>query len=205
MLRRIAPKYIHKAVQRLLKQEIQHPFGQSTSYDLVTPSGRRLAPKAVFGLAIEEALGIKVRANDFPGGEHTPCFAAIRNAGYRIESKQQFLDVPPLDPEERSWIEGDRKRVWHLTVERNRSVALRKKSAVRQKYGQLICEQCDFVPAEKYCQDVADACIEVHHVIPLSDLQEGVATKLRDLVCVCANCHRTMHARMRIESKASSD
>ena len=93
-LRRISPRHLHRAVHRLLEGDLDHPFGRSTGYRLVTPDGRRVPPKAAFGLAIEEALGISVRPNDFYGGEHTPCFAAIRKAGYRIARKGDDCPVP---------------------------------------------------------------------------------------------------------------
>ena len=202
-LRRIAPRHLHRAVHRLLEGDVDHPFGKSTGYDLVTPNGRRLPPKAAFGLAIEEALGISVRPNDFYGGEHTPCFAAIRRAGYRITRKEEDSPVPPQDPEESAWIEGDRRRVSHLTIERSASAVRSKKNAVRREYGQLICEQCGFVPTDNYGLDEADACIEVHHTMPLVDLDSCVSTRLRDLICVCANCHRVLHARLRADRRIS--
>lgn len=37
--------------------------------------------------------------------------------------------------------------------------------------------------------------IECHHVVPLSALQKGAQTKLKDLSLVCANCHRMIHRR----------
>ena len=202
-LRRISPRHLHRAVHRLLEGDLDHPFGRSTGYDLVTPDGRRVPPKAAFGLAIEEALGISVRPNDFYGGEHTPCFAAIRKAGYRIARKGDDCPVPPQDPEESAWIEGDRRRVSHLTIERSASAVRNKKRALRHEHGQLICEQCGFVPANNYGLDVADACIEVHHTMPLADLDSCVSTRLRDLICVCANCHRVLHAKLRAHSRIS--
>lgn len=203
-LRGIAPLHVHRAVHRLLEGDVDHPFGRSTGYDLVTPDGRRLPPKAAFGLAIEDALGISVRPNDFYGGEHTPCFAAIRKAGYRIARKGDECPVPPQDPEESAWIEGDRRRVSHLIIERSASAVRNKKKAVRREHGQLICEQCGLVPAKDYGLDVADACIEVHHTMPLADLDSCVSTRLRDLICVCANCHRILHAKLRADSRISS-
>ena len=42
--------------------------------------------------------------------------------------------------------------------------------------------------------------IEVHHIRPLSFLDEEVAVDpAEDLVCLCANCHRMMH-RTRAEA-----
>lgn len=55
----------------------------------------------------------------------------------------------------------------------------------------LRCEVCDFDFARAY-GDLGQGYIEVHHVTPLyvSGTRE---TKLDDLACVCANCHRMCH------------
>jgi len=55
----------------------------------------------------------------------------------------------------------------------------------------LRCEVCDFDFARAY-GDLGEGYIEVHHVTPLyvSGTQE---TKLDDLACLCANCHRMCH------------
>lgn len=38
--------------------------------------------------------------------------------------------------------------------------------------------------------------IEVHHVVPLSDSNGEVdVNPEKDLICVCANCHRIIHRR----------
>lgn len=203
-LRRVTPDHVQRAIQRLLKEEVQHPFGKSTGYDVVTIDGRRLPPKAVFGLALMEALSRNVGPDDFHGGEHTPCFAAIRNAGFAIETKEIGTSAPPLDPEEREWLEGGRRRVTHLTIERSSAAAQYKKTIFKQEHGQLKCEHCGFIPSEKYGQDDGDACIEVHHIAQLSDLDTSRTTTLHDLICVCANCHRFLHSREhRMARKAS--
>lgn len=38
--------------------------------------------------------------------------------------------------------------------------------------------------------------IEVHHVVPLSDIAEDVLVNpATDLVCLCSNCHRIVHRK----------
>ncbi|MEU5893419.1 HNH endonuclease [Streptomyces sp. NPDC047461] len=61
-----------------------------------------------------------------------------------------------------------------------------------QRSGQpLQCEVCGFDFARTY-GDLGEGYIEVHHVTPLyiSGTRE---TRLDDLACVCANCHRMCH------------
>ncbi|MFI7399004.1 HNH endonuclease [Streptomyces sp. NPDC049541] len=61
-----------------------------------------------------------------------------------------------------------------------------------QRHGRALrCEVCDFDFAHTY-GDLGEGYIEVHHVTPLyvSGTRE---TRLDDLACVCANCHRMCH------------
>lgn len=55
------------------------------------------------------------------------------------------------------------------------------------------CQVCDFDFAEVY-GDLGKNYIEVHHINPLAE-QNGEQTVKpeRDLVCLCANCHRMVH------------
>ena len=55
----------------------------------------------------------------------------------------------------------------------------------------LRCEVCDFDFARSY-GDLGEGYIEVHHVTPLH-ISGSRETKLDDLACVCANCHRMCH------------
>ena len=65
--------------------------------------------------------------------------------------------------------------------------------AARQEHGKLYCEKCKFVPAEKYGDEIGEACIEVHHKKLIMQMLPGETTTLEDLECLCANCHRVVH------------
>lgn len=80
----------------------------------------------------------------------------------------------------------------HSVRERNRSLVRKKKSQALRRSGKLKCEACEFAYPDKY-GSLGDGFIECHHVIPLSQLRPGQATKLADLALVCANCHRMLH------------
>jgi 5-methylcytosine-specific restriction protein A len=56
------------------------------------------------------------------------------------------------------------------------------------------CEACGFDFANVY-GDRGEGYIECHHTIPLSTLEEGATTKQKDLVLLCANCHRMIHTK----------
>jgi 5-methylcytosine-specific restriction protein A len=55
----------------------------------------------------------------------------------------------------------------------------------------LHCEVCDFDFARTY-GDLGEGYIEVHHVTPLY-VSGSRETRLDDLACLCANCHRMCH------------
>lgn len=59
----------------------------------------------------------------------------------------------------------------------------------------LICKACGF-DFEKFYGDRGKNFIEVHHIKPLSTLEEEVVIDPEhDLVPLCANCHRMIHRR----------
>ena len=87
--------------------------------------------------------------------------------------------------------EGDLKVRSHRHRERSRELVTMAKAVFQTRnQNRLFCEVCNFDFGKTY--DVPDF-IEVHHRIPLRDLQPGTKTKLSDLAMVCANCHRMLH------------
>ena len=196
---KVKAEHIQEAVHALLSDSVDHPFAESTDYDVVLDNGMCLAPKAVIGVAARQALGIEVRPRDFRGGEGTPCFRIIRAAGLGIVPKQRSRGVPP-DPVD-AWVEGDPKRLMHLRYERNPRAVRLKKKAYREEHGQLRCEECGLVPGKQYGDESGDACIEVHHKTPLASLRTRRKTRQEDLICVCANCHRVLHHHMRQDAR----
>lgn len=196
-LNKITSEHVWNAVQLLLNGTVHSAFGKSTDFDLIADDGTKLPPKAVFGMAGSEALGFKVLPKHFSGGEGTPCFRILRAAGYLIERKQgqtQTSITNPL-PADEQWTEGKSKLVSHVEKERGRGMARAKKAQFRRLHGgKLFCEKCKIDPVETYQSEHGEACIEVHHqAIQVQNMNEGHTTKLADLQCLCANCHRLEH------------
>lgn len=81
----------------------------------------------------------------------------------------------------------------HRIRERNPQLSKKKKQEVMRRHGRLACEICGFVYQHRY-GDRGKGFIECHHIKPVSSLSEGQKTTLADLVVVCANCHRMIHA-----------
>lgn len=61
----------------------------------------------------------------------------------------------------------------------------------------FMCRVCDLRFEDKYGK-LGRAFAEAHHCKPFGGLRKNVMTKVRDLVTVCANCHRMLH---RMEGK----
>ena len=84
--------------------------------------------------------------------------------------------------------EGRRRLVLHLQRERSQAVVRNKKSLAMS----LDCEVCGFSFARTYEGIATDYC-EVHHLLPLSDVEDVTTTRMDDLAILCANCHRVVH------------
>ena len=84
--------------------------------------------------------------------------------------------------------EGRRRLVLHLQRERNRTVVRNKK----KQAASLDCEVCGFSFSRAYGSAASDYC-EVHHLLPLSNVEDSTQTRIGDLAILCANCHRVVH------------
>jgi 5-methylcytosine-specific restriction endonuclease McrA len=80
-----------------------------------------------------------------------------------------------------------------LHLRRERSGLLARDCKLRDKYR---CRVCLFKFSDVYGK-LGQGFAEAHHLKPLAELRESVATRLPDLRPVCANCHRMLH---RLES-----
>ncbi|MFD7130378.1 HNH endonuclease [Streptomyces sp. NPDC059894] len=106
------------------------------------------------------------------------------------------LHLTPPQPDEvdetgASAIEGRLLVRRALVRERDPKLRAQKIDQVRRRGGALRCEVCDFDFARTYGA-LGEGYIEVHHTTPLH-ISGKRETKLDDLVCVCANCHRMCH------------
>ena len=192
-------EHLLRAARLLADGHVDHPFGESTTYDVLF-DGRRLPPKAVFGLAATEALGFPVRPENFRGGEGTPTFRILREYGYPVVPKQQdpMSIAAPDSDEDRVWIEGRQQLVQHLRRERGTGLAAAKRDQFRAMHDRLFCERCLMDPVERYGSPLGEACIEVHHrKTQVAAMEEGHVTRLEDLMCLCASCHRVVHREMK--------
>lgn len=205
-LHKVTAEQIHRAIDLLRAGADAPNFHESSNYDVITGHGDRFAPKKVFGLALQEALGFEIFPGHFSAGKGTPSFSLIQAAGYMIvpkgsvpsrgsSSSATASDFPATD-DDRAWAEGDQRRVSHLKRERASGLSAKKKAEFFGSHRRLFCERCGFEPSEVFGEDFLDACLDVHHTIPIATMSEGQKTKLDDLELLCANCHRYEHRRI---------
>ena len=117
--------------------------------------------------------------------------AAIRSAVSGDDSVRQIAGDEDEDVAEAE--EGRVLTVLHRRRERDRQIVERKKQQALRRTGRLACEACGFEFSKMYGAR-GDGFIECHHTQPLS-ASTSRTTKLADLVLVCANCHRMIHAK----------
>jgi predicted HNH restriction endonuclease len=95
--------------------------------------------------------------------------------------------------------EGERRVQLHMAIERDRAFRNKKITNFLAKHGRLFCELCAFNFQTAYPFLKRDI-IEVHHVVPLSDLNSGTIIELDDLMLLCSNCHTAVHQGDAIEN-----
>ncbi len=200
---RVTPEHVWQAIESLRDKRAQTRFGPSTDFDIITIAGR-LPPKAVFGLAASKALGRDVLPGHFARGRGTVCFRILRSFGYQIvrkNAKAPSYKGVPLSDEDREWSEGAPRLVSHLKRERAPGLALAKKISFKRKHGRLYCERCKLDPVVAYGGPRGEACIEIHHnSTHVRNMSRAHKTRLQDLQCLCANCHRIVHRLMKQRS-----
>ncbi len=76
----VREEHIWHAAEQLADGKVNHKFGESTGYDVIADNGKRLPPKAVFGLSATNALGFELLPDHFQGGQNTVCYRAPRTS-----------------------------------------------------------------------------------------------------------------------------
>jgi len=98
------------------------------------------------------------------------------------------------ESDEISFPEGKEKYRLHRYKERSSKITNLAKQNFLKKYGQLYCQICGFNFSNTY-GSIGDGFMEAHHIVPISELNEEVETKLSDIILICSNCHRMIHRR----------
>jgi len=109
----------------------------------------------------------------------------IRKAIVLAESALDEID-------EMEFVEGMSATQMHKRRERNSKIRSAVIANRMNKSGVLSCEICELnvIGME---EKLADSVFEAHHIVPLSSAQGKVATRIKDMALLCANCHRLLH------------
>jgi predicted HNH restriction endonuclease len=89
--------------------------------------------------------------------------------------------------------EGRLRLRQHYQRERNSAETTRLKLAAYRQ-GDLTCAACQ-VNYGARLGEAALSLVEVHHAVPLHSAKHGGVTRVKDLVLLCANCHRLVHSK----------
>jgi hypothetical protein len=89
-------------------------------------------------------------------------------------------------------IEGGRKLVVHLRIERDPGIA---KEVVRRHVRDSgpVCKLCALDFSRRYQMGAGEHCLEAHHKHPLSLRLTASRTSLEDFLVICPSCHRVIH------------
>lgn len=90
--------------------------------------------------------------------------------------------------------EGKRKLKTHYVRERNKKIIRLAKKKALQENGFLICAICKFSFLDHYGTR-GENYIEGHHTKPVSGMNDGDVTRVEDIILICSNCHRMIHAK----------
>ncbi|WP_108837942.1 HNH endonuclease [Tateyamaria sp. Alg231-49] len=120
----------------------------------------------------------------------------IREALKFLEESRDLggLMVEYDEPEVADAVEGAIVTRIHRTRERDPKIVRDKKKQFLAQHGSLYCQACGFDFAKRYGPR-GEGFIECHHTVPVSEMGIGAKTKLADLMLVCSNCHRMIHAK----------
>lgn len=153
----------------------------------VDPTGSDFT-KWLYKESLEKVLGTvpKEYEKDFYRGYHWNCEVVkrVRN----ISANDINLTEETKQEESQPRTEG--KKTVYYTTKYERSVQNREETI---RIHGTKCMICGFDFEKKY-GELGKGYIEVHHIKPLSDLNEEVVVNpATDLICVCSNCHRMLH------------
>lgn len=178
--------HVRMAAQ-LIRSGHNHRFAESTGYDVLI-DGERFPPKAIIGVASSILTGVEFGPYDFKGGLKSKCFRVLENLGFSIVAKGSTDPFPDEINDSRK--EG---RVISVRVNRYERDAKARERAIKN-HG-VACHVCGFNFLKAYGA-IGEGFIHVHHLVPLSEMQEEYEVDpIADLRPVCPNCHAMLHRR----------
>lgn len=110
--------------------------------------------------------------------------------GSETDVVDYFVNVPIENSRMQDFlVDGAKKITKHIRYERN---PYNRREAIRIQGHK--CKICGFDFNKVYGREIAEDYIEVHHIKQLAEGEQTV-NPAKDLLPVCANCHRMLHRR----------
>ncbi len=91
LAKQVSLEHVYSAVAKYDAAKGKVETYEASSHYNVVVDGNEYPPKAIFGLALSESLGMQVKSSHFSGGEGTPCFRTLQNLGFEIVEKKRIL------------------------------------------------------------------------------------------------------------------
>jgi len=142
------------------------------------------------------AKAVLGRSADFTEQSVDELFAwAIKGKGVDTQEVVQAIEGGVLsfsESQDIHAIEGGRRLVVHLRVERDPGIA---KEAVRRHVRDIgpVCKLCVLDFSRRYQMGAGEHCLEAHHKLPLSLRLLASRSNLEDFMVICPSCHRVIH------------
>ncbi|MCC6150455.1 MAG: HNH endonuclease [Planctomycetes bacterium] len=187
------------AIARLTKNSIRELWPVRTISDKDTGDGSFVAlaerlPASQFNAPIYERyrkapsyFGIYDPTRATTGGiSRAFCSSAV---SFIEDVTRALPQSKALDPQREVYPKVENRKTVALHLRRERSRYLADQCKKRDNYK---CQVCGLVFVKRYGSLGRDFA-EAHHCVPLNKLTKIVETQLKDLVTVCANCHRMLH------------
>lgn len=167
--------------------EIYPKYGRKDNFR--NPDGVALKLQNLLS-AIDPTRGLSASKRDKEVVEEFPLSRKLELADLAFEILRELSIEPKPDevPEDETFIEGQVITASH----RRRDARLRRRLLDKCGDGDLECEICKFTPPS-LPRVLRESFFEAHHIIPLAEVAGRTSTKVRDMVLMCAGCHRFVH------------
>lgn len=113
-----------------------------------------------------------------------------RAAAFFIEVAESLPQAKGRTIERRDFPRCEERKLVAAHLRRERSGYLALQCKERDGFR---CRVCKRTCGRLYGEELGEACVEAHHLKPLGQQGNKVHTELKDLITVCANCHRALH------------
>lgn len=124
-----------------------------------------------------------------PEGTAINLYLCARIVAFLESVARTLPGARPGGAEREVYSKNENRKVVDSHLRRERSLLL---ATERKSEDNYMCRVCGMRFEDVY-GELGRAFAEAHHLVPLSQLNDRVQTRIEDLRTVCANCHRMLH------------